>query len=56
MKFERCEHRDDTSIEDGEDQEDVKCYLSFVLNDQVKKVPSLVGGENYVKVQFVWGG
>ena len=24
LKFERCEHRDDTSIEDG-DQEGVKC-------------------------------
>ena len=34
-KFERYEHRDDTSIVDG-DQEGVKCYLSFVLKDQVK--------------------
>ena len=28
LKFERCEHRDDTSIVDG-DQEGVKCYLSL---------------------------
>ena len=38
LKFERCEHRDDTSIVDG-DQEGVKCQLSSVLKDQVKKVP-----------------
>ena len=43
LKFERCEHRDDTSIIDG-DQEGVKCYLSFVLKDQVKKVSPLGGG------------
>ena len=43
MKLERCEHSDDTSIVDG-DQEGVKCYLSFVLKDQVKKVPPLSGG------------
>ena len=43
LKFERCEHRDDTSIVDG-DHEDVKCELSFVLKDQVKKVPPLGGG------------
>ena len=43
LKFKRCEHRDDTSIVDR-DQEGVKCLLSFVLKDQVKKVPSL-GGE-----------
>ena len=36
MKFERYEHRNDASIIDG-DQEGVKCYLSFVLKDQVKK-------------------
>ena len=41
-KFERCGHRNDTSIVDG-DQEGVKCYLSFVLKDQVKKVPPGVG-------------
>ena len=29
-------HRNDTSIVDG-DQEGVKCYLFFVLKDQVKK-------------------
>ena len=34
---------DDTSIVDG-GQEDVKCKLSFVLKDQVKKVPPWVGG------------
>ena len=33
----------DTSIVD-EDQEGVKCSLSFVLKDQVKKVPPLDGG------------
>ena len=38
LKCERCEHRDDTSIVDG-DQEGVKRQLSFVLKDQVKKVP-----------------
>ena len=43
MKSERCEHRDDTSIVDG-DKETVKCYLSFVLKDKVKKVPPLGGG------------
>ena len=40
LKLERCKHRHDTSIVDG-DQEGVKCYLFFVLKDQVKKVPSL---------------
>ena len=34
-----CEHRDDTSIVD-EDQEGVKCSLSFVLKDQVKNPQS----------------
>ena len=34
LKFERCEHRDDTSIVDG-DHEDVKCKLSFVLKDHI---------------------
>ena len=38
-----CEHRDDTCIVDG-DQEGVKCELSFVLKDEVKKVPLLGGG------------
>ena len=38
LKFEMCEHRDDTSIVDGH-QEGVKCLLSFVLEYQVKKVP-----------------
>ena len=31
LKFERCEHRDDTSIVDGGDQESMKWQLSFVL-------------------------
>ena len=43
MTFERCEHRDDTSIVDGY-QEGVKCSLSFVLKDQMKKMPPLGGG------------
>ena len=43
LKFERCEHRDDTSIVDG-DQDGVKCELSFVLKDHVKKMPPLGGG------------
>ena len=34
---------DDTSIVDG-DQKGVKCSLSLVLKDQVKKVPPLGGG------------
>ena len=28
--------------------------LSFVLKDQVKKVPPWVGGETYVEVLVVW--
>ena len=43
FKFERCEHRNETSIVGG-DQEGVKCQLSFVLKDQVKKV-SFCGGD-----------
>ena len=43
LKFERCEHRDDTTIVYG-DQEVVKCQLPFVLKDQVKKMLSWVGG------------
>ena len=43
MKFERCEHWDNTSIVDG-DHKGVKCSLSFVLKDQVKKVAFLGGG------------
>ena len=42
MKFERCKHRHDTSIVDG-DQDGMKSLLSFVLKDQVKKVPPLDG-------------
>ena len=53
MKFERCEHMDDTSIVDG-DQEGVKCYLCFVLKDQVRKVPSLGDGWSYMAVLVVW--
>ena len=41
LKFERCEHRDDTSIVDA-DQEGVKCSLPLVLKDQVTKVPPWV--------------
>ena len=43
LKFERCEHKDDISIVDG-DQEGLKCQLSFVLKGQAKKVPPWVGG------------
>ena len=42
LKLERCKDMDDTSIVDG-DKEGVKCLLSFVLKDQVKKVPPWVG-------------
>ena len=41
--FDRCKHRHDTSITDG-DQEGVRCTLSFVLKEQVKKVLPLDGG------------
>ena len=45
MKFERCEHRDDTSIVDqGWRSRRYEVLIVFVLKDQVKKVPPLGGG------------
>ena len=38
LKFERCQHKDETSVVNG-DQEGVKCQLPFVLKDKIKKVP-----------------
>ena len=52
LKFEKCKDRDDTCIVNG-DQDGVKCELSFVLKDQVKKVPPLGGRMNYVDVLVV---
>ena len=56
LNFKRFEHRYDTSIVNGK-QKVVKCQLSFVMKDPVKKVPHLVAGWSYVTVlvvQMVW--
>ena len=50
--FERCKHRVDTSIVDG-DHDGVKCHLSSVLKYQVRKVPPWVGGWSYVAILVV---
>ena len=56
VKCERYEHRDDTSIVDG-DQEGVKCELSSLLKDQVKEMscPHWVGDGTIGCSSCVWG-
>ena len=43
LKFERCEHRDDTSIVD-EDQEGVKCLIVFCV-ERPSEEHALLGWE-----------
>ena len=54
LKFERCEHRDDTSIVDG-DQERYEVLLVFCVERQSEEVPPCGGMELCGCSSCVWG-